>query len=278
LEEWFQGLTSTNPQVDRWPTLESRVVPATQHLLRLLRAGEVKATFFVLGAVADRHPDLIEAIAAEGHEIGVHGYFHRFVYKLTPAVFDEELGRSIEAVMRITGTPPLGHRAPYFSVNAATPWAFARMAAHGLVYDSSVFPTRNMLYGFPSAPRLPYRVAGHDLWELPASTVRLVGRNWPVAGGFYVRALPYSVIRAALRRLQRAGEPAILYVHPWELDLDQRYTQVTPRERVTHYWGRAGLAAKLERMFDEFSFTTLRAVVAQLEQTAQPVQEGRWAS
>jgi polysaccharide deacetylase family protein (PEP-CTERM system associated) len=282
LEEWFQGLTSTNPQVARWPTLESRVVPATQHLLRLLRSGGVVATFFVLGAVADQHPALIEAIAAEGHEIGVHGYHHRFIHKLTPAAFDEELGRSIEAVMRITGAPPLGHRAPYFSVNATTPWAFERMAAHGLVYDSSVFPTRNMLYGFPGAPRLPYRMAEYGLWELPASTMRVAGRNWPMAGGFYVRALPYGVIRAALRRLQRAGEPAILYVHPWELDLGQRYSQVTARERVTHYWGRNGLAAKLEQMFDEFSFTTMRALVAHLDQAAQPatsapVPEGRWA-
>lgn len=283
LEEWFQGLTSTNPQVDRWPTFESRVVSATQHLLRLLRAGRVRATFFVLGAVADAHPSLIETIVAEGHEIGVHGYFHRFVYKLTPEAFDEELARSIEAVTRITGEPPLGHRAPYFSINASTPWAFERMAAHGLRYDSSVFPTRNMLYGWPGAPRLPYRVPGHPLWELPASTVRVGGRNWPVAGGFYVRALPYPLIRWALMRLQRAGEPAILYVHPWELDLEQRYSQVTARERLTHYGGRRGLAVKLARLFEEFSFTTMRALVAQLDQTA-PVaapaprtQERQWA-
>lgn len=283
LEEWFQGLTSTNPQVDRWPTFESRVVPATQHLLRLLRAGGVTATFFVLGAVADAQPSLIEAIVAEGHEIGVHGYFHRFVYKLTPEAFDEELARSVEAVMRITGEPPLGHRAPYFSINASTPWAFERMVGHGLRYDSSVFPTRNMLYGFPGAPRLPYRVPGHALWELPASTVRVAGRNWPMAGGFYVRALPYPLIRWALQRLQAAGEPAILYVHPWELDLGQRYSQVTPRERVTHYGGRRGLAAKLARLFDEFSFTTMRTLVAQLEQavpaamSAPRTQERQWA-
>ncbi len=270
--------------MERWPTFEGRVVPATQHLLRLLRGGGVTATFFVLGAVADQHPALIEAIADAGHEIGVHGYFHRFVHKLTPGEFDAELARSIEAVTRITGEPPLGHRAPYFSVNASTPWAFERMAAHGLVYDSSVFPTRNMLYGFPGAPRLPYRVPGHALWELPASTVEVGGRRWPVAGGFYVRALPYPLIRWAMRRLQRAGEPAILYVHPWELDVEQRYSQVTPRERVTHYWGRAGLAAKLERLFDEFSFTTLRALVSELEQSAQPqpsavpAQEGQWAA
>lgn len=284
LEEWFQGLTSTNPQVDQWPTFESRVVPATQHLLRLLREGGVTATFFVLGAVADQHPALIEAIAAEGHEIGVHGYYHRFVYRMTPQAFDEELACSIEAVMRVTGEPPLGHRAPYFSVNAATPWAFERMAAQGLAYDSSVFPTRNMLYGFPGAPRLPYRVPGHDLWELPASTVPVGGRHWPMAGGFYVRALPYALIRWALRRLQRAGEPAILYVHPWELDVDQRYRQVTPRERITHYWGRAGLAAKLERIFDEFSFTTMREVVTHLERGTSPAtitpqtSERRWAA
>jgi polysaccharide deacetylase family protein (PEP-CTERM system associated) len=269
LEEWFQGLTSTNPQVGRWPEFESRVECATLRLLEMLRRHRVRATFFVLGHVADHHPDLIDTIAADGHEIGVHGYFHRFVYKLTPAEFDAELGRGIEAVARVTGAVPSGHRAPYFSVNAATPWAFEVMARHGLIYDSSVFPTRNPLYGFPGAPRLPYQVAGTPLWEVPASTVVVAGRNWPMAGGFYVRALPWAVTAWAIRRLHEAGEPAILYVHPWELDLGQRYTQVTPRERITHYWGRAGLEAKLERLLASFSFVTMGELVAEL--AGQPV-------
>lgn len=265
LEEWFQGLTSTNRQVERWDTFESRVVPATHLLLDILRQYGVRATFFTLGHVADRQPALMETICAAGHELGVHGYYHRFVNRLTPAEFESEVGRSIEAVMRVNGLMPQGHRAPYFSVNASTPWAFEVLAKHGLKYDSSVFPTRNMLYGFPGAPRLPYRLVEHDLWELPASTVRVAGKLLPMSGGFYVRALPYVVTRWALRRLQKAGEPAVLYIHPWELDLGQRYHQVTPRERITHYHGRRGLATKLHKLFSDFRFGPMHDLVATLE-------------
>lgn len=275
LEEWFQGLTSTNSQVERWDTFESRVEYATTLLLDILRQYQVRATFFTLGHVADHHPALMEMICAEGHEVGIHGYYHRFVNRLTPAEFEREVGRSLEAMMRVNGVAAQGHRAPYFSINATTPWAFEILARHGLQYDSSVFPTRNMLYGFPGAPRLPYRVTDGGsvaatpeqgaLWELPASTVRWAGKVWPMSGGFYVRALPYVVTRWALRRLQSAGEPAVLYIHPWELDLGQHYSQVTPRERVTHYHGRRGLAAKLHRLFTDFRFGTMAELVTKLD-------------
>ena len=265
LEEWFQGLTSTNRQPERWDALESRVVHATHLLLAILRHYQVRATFFTLGHVADRRPALMESIVADGHELGIHGYYHRFVNRLTPAEFDSEVGRSMEAVMAVTGTTPQGHRAPYFSVNASTPWAFDVLARYGLRYDSSVFPTRNMLYGFPGAPRLPYRVAEGKLWELPASTVRWAGKLWPISGGFYVRALPYAVTRWALRRLRAAGEPAVLYIHPWELDLGQHFYRVTPRERITHYHGRRGLAAKLHKLFSEFRFGPMGELVASLD-------------
>ncbi|MEX1021485.1 MAG: polysaccharide deacetylase family protein [Litorilinea sp.] len=256
LEEWFHGLTSTNGRVESWPRLESRVVGATRHLLTLLRRAQVRATFFVLGHVADHHPALIDEIRADGHELGIHGYYHRFIYRLSPAEFAEEIDRSLAALMRITGEQPHGHRAPYFSVNQTTPWAFETLARLGLRYDSSVFPTRNMLYGYPGAPRFPYpmQLTSGDLWQLPASTVRLGGVNWPMAGGFYVRAMPYVALRAAVRHLNAAGRPAILYVHPWELDLGQNYPHVTARERITHYHGRASLAAKLERLFADFAF------------------------
>ena len=263
LEDWFQGLTSTNPQIERWPTLESRVVQATQRLLAILRAHRVQATFFILGYVADQHPALIEQICADGHELGVHGYYHRFVYRLTPDEFTRELEQGTAAVERITGVRPLGHRAPYFSVNASTPWAFDCLQKVGFRYDSSVFPTRNLLYGFPGAPRFPYQMAEQGLIELPVSTLRLGGKILPVIGGFYTRLLPYLCTRWAIRQLNRQGQPAITYIHPWEIDTGQRYNQVTARERITHYHGRGGLEAKLHRMFTDFHFGSMGTLFAQ---------------
>lgn len=257
LEDWFQGLTSTNSRVDLWPDLESRVGPATEHLLDVLREHSVRATFFVLGYVADHCPTLIERVAAEGHEIGIHGYFHRFVSHLTPDLFAEELECSLRAVERITGEKPIGHRAPYFSINASTPWAFDVLAAQGFRYDSSVFPMRSLLYGYPDAPRFAYRPAGSTLVEFPVSTARVGGSNWPMAGGFYVRALPYAAVRWAIGELNRQGQPAIMYFHPWEFDLGQRYRQVTFRERITHYHGRRTLDRKLRRLVVDFRFGPL---------------------
>ena len=257
LEDWFQGLTSTNPHVDRWSSFESRVVKATKSLLDILRSYQVQATFFVLGYVADQHPALVEQIQADGHEIGVHGYLHRFVNRLAPDEFARDLERSVRAVERVTREMPLGHRAPYFSINGGTSWAFDILQAQGLRYDSSLFPTRNMLYGFPDAPRFPYRLNGHNLMEFPLSTVRLAGVNWTIAGGFYLRALPYTLIRWGITRLNRQRQPAIMYMHPWELDLGQDYNQVTLRERITHYHGRRQLERKLHRLFRDFRLCSL---------------------
>jgi polysaccharide deacetylase family protein (PEP-CTERM system associated) len=261
LEDWFQGLTSTNPRIDLWPSLESRVEQATERLLAVLCDHGVRATFFVLGSVADQHPALVERIRAEGHELGVHGYYHRFVSRLTPGEFAVELERSAQAVERITGERPAGHRAPYFSIDASTPWAFEVLESLGFCYDSSVFPVRTTLYGYPEAPRVPYRPAGRALIEFPVSTAHVGGRDWPMAGGFYVRALPYAGVRWAVRQLNRQGQPAILYVHPWELDLGQPVGRVTPRERLTHYHGRRGLERKLRRLFDDFRFGPLHELM-----------------
>ncbi len=265
LEDWFQGLTSTNPLVDQWPAFESRVVPATRGLLDILRENQVKATFFVLGYLADQHPGLIEDIVTEGHEIGVHGYYHKFVFRLTQSEFAQELDQAIEAIYRITGTMPHGHRAPYFSLNKDTPWAFDVLVSRGIRYDSSVFPTRNMLYGYPDAPRFPYQVDGYDLYEFPATTMRFAGRKWPIAGGFYNRALPYSVTRHGIRQVNDQGKPAIIYIHPWELDTEQNYKKVTFRERITHYHGRASLKQKLYKLFADFQFGTIEELLLQMD-------------
>ena len=266
LEDWFQGLTSTNPRVDAWPSFESRVVPATRSLLDLLDSSGVRATFFVLGHVADHHPGLVEEIRARGHEIGVHGYLHRFVNRLTPDEFAREIDRAVESVYRITGEAPAGHRAPYFSIDGGTPWAFELLARRGFRYDSSVFPMRGLLYGYAGAERRPHRVgAGGALAEFPISTVRLAGRNLPFAGGFYMRTWPYPVVRWAIRRLHAEGLPAIFYIHPWELDLGQPRSKVTARERVTHYHGRASLRPKLERLFADFRFGPLASLLDRAE-------------
>lgn len=263
LEDWFQGLTSTNPQVTRWPAFESRVVPATLRLLELLRSYGIQATFFVLGYVADNHPGLIDAIQADGHEIAVHGYWHSYISRLTPLEFSRELERSLKAIMPVTGQRPVGHRAPYFSIDQRTPWVFDVLEEHGFLYDSSIFPIRNGYYGYPGAPRFPYAASDSGLVEFPLSTIRLGGFNWPVAGGFYLRILPNAFVRWAIRQLNRQGQPAILYLHPWELDLDQPAHPVTPRERITHYAGRSRLASKLHRLFSEFCFVPLRTLLEQ---------------
>lgn len=274
LEDWYQGLTSTNKQPRRWPELESRVVDATRFLLAIMAEHDVRATFFTLGHIADHHPGLVEAVMDAGHEIAAHGYWHRFVSQMTRDEFAEEIDLAIEALYKVTGERPLGHRAPYFSINDKTPWAFEVLASRGFRYDSSVFPTQNMLYGYPGAPRFPYQVAGLNLVEYPATTAQFGGRNWPVAGGFYTRALPYELISRGIRQVNQLNQPAILYIHPWELDSGQSYSQVTFRERITHYYGRGRLRPKLEKLFSEFHFVPLKelpvpdAVVAHTENQA----------
>lgn len=269
LEDWYQGLTSTNRQFDRWQDLEDRVVPATQRLLALLQAHGVRATFFVLGFVARMHPDLIERIAADGHEIALHGYGHRRVDRLTPASFRQELEEGLASLVGIVDDMPTGHRAPYFSINRRSLWALDTLAEFGFTYDASLFPTRNMLYGFPGAPRLPVRLLPMELVEFPASTVRLGPLTLPIAGGFYVRATPARWIAWSIRRLNGQGQPAILYLHPWELDPDHPMPAcVTVRERITHYTGLDTVEAKWRHLLESFEFAPLGTLVDAVTRTA----------
>jgi polysaccharide deacetylase family protein (PEP-CTERM system associated) len=280
LEDWYQGLTSTSRHLERWPSYEDRVVESTQKLLALLDRAAVRATFFVLGYVADEFPGLVRSVAEAGHEIALHGYHHRLISHLTRDELRADLLRGRAAVESASGQQVTGFRAPMFSINRATLWALELLLEMGFRYDSSLFPTRNMLYGFPGAPRFPYRPfvalgdldratisgnaesgAGPHPWEFvefPPSTVRLFGINWPVAGGFYTRLLPYPLLRSALRRLNREGHPAILYVHPWEFDPDQPRPHPTPRERLTHYSNLHLTESKWSALLRDFCFAPLR--------------------
>lgn len=259
LEDWFQGLTSTNSQPDKWDSFEARLEANTDGLLALLDEFRVRATFFALGHVAHRYPDLIRRIDDAGHEIGVHGYWHLMIHRLTREQFAAELDRALDVLVPLVKQPIIGHRAPYFSINAHSFWALDILSERGFRYDSSFFPTRNMLYGYPEAPRFPHHLGdGCELIEFPVSTVRFLGITWPIAGGFYVRSLPYSVVRRAVNNLNHLGHPAILYVHPWELDTGQPMRAATLRERITHYHGRRGLEAKLRQLFQDFEFGPVR--------------------
>lgn len=270
LEDWYQGLTSTGRQVERWPGYESRVDASTQRLLHLLDVAKVKATFFVLGYVAAHDPELVRRVAGAGHEIALHGYHHRRVVDLTPDQFRADVLRGRDAVEAACGQAVAGYRAPMFSIGRKTPWALEILRELGFRYDSSVFPTRNMLYGFPGAPRFPYRpFAGSDFVVFPLSTVRVMGVSWPVAGGFYLRLLPYPLFRQGVQRINCAGHPAIVYVHPWELDPGQPRPRPTLRERFTHYYHLSRTAAKLSALLSDFSFVPLRTLLAEELGTAR---------
>jgi polysaccharide deacetylase family protein (PEP-CTERM system associated) len=214
LEDWFSLVRRRLWRVEQAPT--DRVVSATHALLELLDATGTKATFFALGSVAERFPDLVREVGSRGHELGTHGHGHWRVDTLGEDRFREELRRSSDAIFAAAGVRPLGHRAPEFSITAATPWAFSALRAEGLRYDSSVFPIRHPKYGIPGAPIAPYDADG--VRELPLATLDLFGRRIPAAGGGYLRYFPYRVIEGAIEQANKRGEPAILYVHPYEFD------------------------------------------------------------
>lgn len=259
LEDWYQGLTSTARQVDRWPSFEDRVVANTERLLGLLAESRVRATFFVLGYVAERFPGVVRAVADAGHEIALHGYLHRHVNRLTRDEFREDTERGRAVVEQACGHEAIGYRAAMFSIDRTSMWALEQLHEMGFQYDSSVFPTRNMLYGYPDAPRFAYHPLGDaGLIEFPLSTVRLLGVNWPMAGGFYLRALPYRLFRWGLERINRAGKPGIVYLHPWDIDPGQPWPNPTLRERLTHYYNLGRAERKLVWLLHDFRFGTLR--------------------
>jgi polysaccharide deacetylase family protein (PEP-CTERM system associated) len=251
--EAFRGLVA----MEDWPRLPSRVADSTRRLLDLLDARGVSATFFVVGWVADRHPDLVGEIQRRGHELGCHGYAHRPIYTMSRSEFRGDLRQARRAIEDAAGRSVRGYRAPTCSVVASTWWALEMLAEEGFRYDSSIFPIRHDRYGIPSAPRVPHRIAlpgGREIVEFPMSTLRLAGQNVPFCGGGYFRLAPYEVIRAGLRRLNRQGVPGMVYLHPWEIDPGQPRLPVRGLTRFRHYVNLARTETKLARLLEDFAF------------------------
>lgn len=259
-EDWYQGLEIPP---ERWGGFEDRLPAATDRLLGLLAEAGARATFFVLGAAAERHPDLVRRVAAAGHEIATHGWSHTLVYRLTPEAYRDELTRSIALLESLAGAPVVGHRAPFFSITRDSLWALDLLPPLGIRYDSSIHPVANYRYGIADAPRWPHPVAGAEppLTEFPITTVRVFGRNLPVAGGAYFRLYPYALTRAAFRAVNRAGHAATFYLHPWELDPDHPRIPLPRRIAATHYVNLGATERRLRRLLADFRFAPMREVL-----------------
>jgi polysaccharide deacetylase family protein (PEP-CTERM system associated) len=243
--------------IDRadWGSYESRIESNTRTVLDVFAACGLHATFFMLGWVAERYPELVREIIAAGHEVGSHGCAHDRVTALTPKAFREDVRRSRKLLEDIGGALVTGYRAPSFSVNGQTFWALAILAEEGYKYSSSVYPVHHDHYGMPEAPRFPFQPLDGFV-EFPVTTVRLFGRNLPCGGGGYFRLLPYRYSRWALRQTNaKDGQPCMFYIHPWELDPGQpRVSGVSARSRFRHYTNLGRMAGKLRAVVQDFAW------------------------
>jgi polysaccharide deacetylase family protein (PEP-CTERM system associated) len=245
---------------DAWDRQPSRVAANTSRLLDLLAEHGVRATFFVLGWVAERHPDLVRRIAAQGHEIASHSYWHRLVYELTPDAFREDLARARGVLEDAAGVRVTGFRAPSYSVTSRSLWALDVLVDEGYAYDASIFPIHHDRYGIPDAPRHPHVIErdGGRIVEIPASTVRAGGMNLPIAGGGYFRLLPYRWTRWGIARVNRTEHrPVVFYLHPWEIDPDQPRIPTGRVTRLRHYGNLAATEGRLRRLLREFRFAPI---------------------
>ena len=247
-----------------WPERESRVVRNTDILLECFDRAGVRGTFFVLGWVAERFPQLVEEIAAAGHEIASHGYHHQLIYTLTKEQFREDVRRAKAVLEAACGRAVRSYRAPSFSITAESLWALDVLVEEGYACDASIFPIHHDRYGIADAPRTVHvkSCAAGTIVEVPGSTVRVAGRNLPIAGGGYFRLYPYAFTRWAMARVNREGHPVVFYIHPWEVDPQQPRLPVGRLTAWRHYTGINRTLDRLEMLFNDFAFDTLSAALA----------------
>ena len=266
VEDWFQVQAYADAIAPAaWDRLPRRVEASTDRLLALFAAADVRATFFTLGWVAERHPALIRRIVAAGHELASHGHWHRRVDSQDAAAFRADVASARACLEDIGGTAVRGYRAPTFSIGPATPWAWDILAETGHAYSSSVFPVRHDLYGDPNAPRTPHRKAG-GLWEVPMTTVQIGGRTLPCSGGGWFRLVPYRVFRAGFgRATQGKAASGVFYIHPWEVDPGQPRVPAARRlASLRHRLNLSRTQARLARLLADFAWGRMDAAFPQL--------------
>lgn len=266
VEEWYQVQAFAGViERPRWDHCETRVEASTDRILDRFAEAGVRATFFILGCVAERHRALVRRIAAAGHEVASHGYGHELVHHIGQARFRADIRQARHILEDVAGVAVRGYRAPTFSIGPViTPWAHRVLAEEGYGYSSSVFPVGHDLYGAPDAPRVPHVPDPDGVPELPMTTLRLMGRNLPCAGGGWFRLAPYPLFRAALRRVNAAEpHPGVFYFHPWEVDPGQpRLAEAPARARFRHYARQASMEARIARLLRDFAWGRMDEVFA----------------
>jgi polysaccharide deacetylase family protein (PEP-CTERM system associated) len=269
VEEYFQvkALESAVSR-DEWPSRPSRLAQSIDALLETLDRHNARGTFFVLGWVAKHRPEVVLSIAAAGHEIASHGFWHERVTALDRDTLREDLRSSKQTLEDLTGVEVAGYRAPSFSIIPGWEWAFDILVEEGYRYDSSLFPIRRNGYGYPGAPRVPHiiRRPGGSLAEFPLATTSILRYPIPAAGGGYLRQFPLAVIRRAFRDASERGEPATFYIHPWEIDPGQPRLPVSVLNRIRHYRGLDTALARVDLILNGFSFSTIASYLPALEQ------------
>jgi len=268
VEDWFCDLDP-----NEWAKCEPRVVKSTEKILELLNKTNNKATFFVLGYVAEKFPELVKKISKEGHEVGTHGYAHRRIDEQSPEEFKKDLLKSIKIIEKITHKKVKGYRAPQFTVGKNTLWALDIIKGAGLEYDSSVFPVKTPLYGIEDSPLYPHErktIKNENLLEIPLSIyeVPLIKKKIPIAGGFYLRALPYLIIKHAVKKINKSENVAVMYIHPCDIDKGKpkvakknlfKYYSMDSSDKSLkwfHYYGLKNAENKFERLLNDFKFTS----------------------
>ena len=270
VEDWYQIVYKQMVGEDIPP---SRIVNVNVlRILDILAEYRVKATFFIVGAVAETYPKLVKAIHDQGHEIGSHSYAHQSLFQHTPVSFQTDLQKSLSVLEAITGEKPLGFRAPAFSITGQTLWAFNILKEEGIEYDSSIFPIKHRRYGIPMAQRLPYLIetsSGNGIKEFPLSTYCLLRKRLPFCGGGYMRLLPCFVVESVIQKLNVAGSPAIIYFHPYEFSKEESSIETGNLKmnlkfhlyKAAQNWGRTQSERKLRALLTSFEFGTVKAVL-----------------
>ena len=258
VEDWFQvGAFEDVIERNEWSLLADRVDRNVREILDLFDEVEAKATFFTLGWVAQRHGALLREVVARGHEVASHGWDHRRVFKMDRASFAEDIARARAAIEDASGARVIGYRAPSFSIDGRTPWAFMELAEQGYAYSSSVAPVQHDHYGWPDAPRFAFKpLPWAPLVEIPVTTALFAGKRLAAGGGGFFRVLPYAFSRWAIRQVnRRERRPAVFYFHPWESDPGQPRVAGAPlKSRLRHYTNLELMAPKLRQLIREFAW------------------------
>lgn len=266
VEDYFQvSAFASVIRPDHWDRYDCRVERNTHQILKLAASADTRGTFFVLGWIAERYPNLVREIRSAGHEIGCHSYWHQLVYDLGPKRFRADLIKARDALEAITGESVRLYRSPSFSITRESLWALEILVEEGFTTDSSIYPIRHDRYGIPGSPRAPYRMetpAGSIL-QFPGMTCKVAGLTVPVGGGGYLRFFPWLLTARLLRQIRQQGRPLNVYLHPWEVDVDQPRIQASLKSRFRHYQNLRSMAPKLSRLLSEFRLGTMSEVVRQ---------------